>query len=237
MSMSREALIASQVSELIRGMQECPPADAETVLNELVKSAVGYVPGAEFVGVTIADRRGDIHTTAATGEWPGVLDEIQQRRAQGPCLGAAWEHHTVRVNDIRTEQRWPDYCRDVIATTPIRSNIAYQLYADHQTMGALNFYARMPDVFDDIAVEAGMVVATHIAIAWNLARRDKQFRSALATRDIIGQAKGMLMERYTIDAVQAFEVLKRLSQNSNTPLIDIAHEVVQSDRQVRVGDN
>lgn len=95
-------------------------------------------------------------------------------------------------------------------------------------MGALNFYAEQSGAFDAESVEAGLVVATHTALAWNLLRRDEQFRSALASRDIIGQAKGMLMERYRIDAVQAFEVLKRLSQNSNTPLADLAHEIVNS---------
>jgi AmiR/NasT family two-component response regulator len=104
-------------------------------------------------------------------------------------------------------------------------------------MGALNFYSRRAGVFDAAAVEDGMVVATHVALAWNLARRDQQFHSALATRDIIGQAKGMLMERFKIDAVQAFEVLKRLSQNSNTPLVDIADDIVRTERHARVDDN
>lgn len=237
MSLGREAMIASQVNELIRVIQDRAPADVDAVLADLVESAVGYVPGAEYAGVTIAGRGGEVRTAAATGNYPKVLDAIQQRWVQGPCLSAAWEHHVIKIDDIQDEVRWPDFCREVATTTPVRSILAYQLFADHQTMGALNFYAQTAEVFDSAAVEAGMVVATHIALAWNLARRDQQFRSALATRDIIGQAKGMFMERFKIDAVQAFEVLKRLSQNSNTPLVDIAHDIVQSEHRGCAGDN
>lgn len=70
------------------------------------------------------------------------------------------------------------------------------------------------------------MLATHAALAWHMVRRDEQFRSALASRDVIGQAKGMLMERFDLDAVRAFELLKRLSQNMNTPLADVAQQVV-----------
>lgn len=237
MTLGREQMIASQVKELIRVIQEHPPADVDAVLAYLVESAAEYVPGAEYVGVTIAERSGEVRTAAATGYYPKILDEIQHRWGQGPCLSAAWEHHVIKIDDIQDELRWPDYCREVATATPIRSVLAYQLFADHQTMGALNFYAQTAEVFDTASVEAGMVVATHVALAWNLARRDQQFRSALATRDIIGQAKGMFMERFKIDAVQAFEVLKRLSQNSNTPLVDIAHEIVRSDRHGRAAAN
>lgn len=228
MSVSPQQVMASQISELIRGIQEQPVADVDTVLGELTENGVKYVPGARYAGITIAVRDGKVRTAAATGEYPKVLDEIQQRRAEGPCLSAAWEQHVIRINDMENESRWPAYCRDAVEETPIRSVIAFQLYADKQTMGALNFYAEQSGAFDAESVEAGLVVATHTALAWNLLRRDEQFRSALASRDIIGQAKGMLMERYRIDAVQAFEVLKRLSQNSNTPLADLAHEIVNS---------
>ena len=75
-----------------------------------------------------------------------------------------------------------------------------------------------------------MIFATHTALAWNMLRRDEQFRSALASRDVIGQAKGMLMERFGIDAVRAFDLLKRLSQDSNTPLHEVAERLTSSGR-------
>ncbi len=224
------AIIALQISDLIREIQESRHTDADAVLSELSESGVNYIPGAQHAGITIASRDGKLHTAAATSEYPALLDKFQQRAGEGPCLSAAWQQHIIKIDDIETEQRWPVYCRDTRDETPIRSIMAFQLYADHQTMGALNFYAERPYAFDAESVESGLIVATHAALAWNLVRRDEQFRSALATRDLIGQAKGMLMERFKIDAVQAFEVLKRLSQNSNTPLVDIADDIVHAER-------
>jgi AmiR/NasT family two-component response regulator len=71
-----------------------------------------------------------------------------------------------------------------------------------------------------------LVFAAHSSVAWNSARRDEQFKNALASRDTIGQAKGMIMERYGVDAVQAFELLRKLSQDSNVPLIKVATQIV-----------
>lgn len=72
------------------------------------------------------------------------------------------------------------------------------------------------------------VWSTRLTPRW---RRDQEFRTALASRDIIGQAKGMVMERFTIDASQAFELLKRLSQTSNTPVVEVARQLVEGQRQ------
>jgi transcriptional regulator with GAF, ATPase, and Fis domain len=237
MSETPHAVIALQISELIRDIQQSPHAEVDTVLGELAESGVSYIPGAQHAGITIASRDGKLHTAAATSEYPALLDKFQQRCGEGPCLSAAWEQHIIKVDDVETEQRWPAYCRDTRDETPIRSIMAFQLYADNKTMGALNFYAEKPYAFDAEAVESGLIVATHAALAWNLLRRDQQLRSALASRDLIGQAKGMLMERFKIDAVQAFEVLKRLSQNSNTPLVDIAHDIVHADRSSDAADD
>ena len=95
-------------------------------------------------------------------------------------------------------------------------------------MGALNFYGDRVDVFDDDSLEVGLILATHTAVAWNLLLRDDQFRSALTSRDVIGQSKGMLMERYGIDAAAAFGLLRKLSQETNTPLIAVAEQVIHS---------
>jgi GAF domain-containing protein len=237
MSESPQAVLALQVSELIRDIQQSAHTDVDAVLGELAVSGVSYIPGAQHAGITVASRDGKLHTAAATSGYPILLDKVQQRCGEGPCLTAAWEQHITKIDNLETEQRWPVYCRDARDETPIRSIMAFQLYADNQTMGALNFYAERPYAFDADAVESGLIVATHAALAWNLVRRDQQFRSALASRDLIGQAKGMLMERFKIDAVQAFEVLKRLSQNSNTPLVDIANDIVHANRTPDVVDD
>jgi hypothetical protein len=91
---------------------------------------------------------------------------------------------------------------------------------------ALNIYAEEPNAFGQVSRDMGLIFAAHSSVAWNAARRDEQFKRALASRDTIGQAKGMIMERYGVDAVQAFEVLRKLSQDSNVPLLQVATELV-----------
>jgi GAF domain-containing protein len=233
MTASRRSGLIREVADLVQTLQKHQDSDVDTVLAELTQSAVRTVPTAKYSGITVATRDGKVRTPAATGRYPELLDEIQQRTDEGPCLSGAWENDVIRIDDITCEDRWPAYCHEAIEETPIRSIMSFQLYADHQTIAALNFYAEEPNAFDDEMAEMGLIVAAHTALAWNMARRDEQFRSALASRDIIGQAKGMIMERFRIDAVQAFELLKRLSQSGNTPVVAVARQLVEAEQHGR----
>ncbi|MDQ2626202.1 MAG: GAF and ANTAR domain-containing protein [Actinomycetota bacterium] len=215
-----------EVADLVRTLDQRPHPDTDDPLDELLTSLLGHMPCAQHAGVTVTTSEAEVQTLSATGRYPVALDDIQRRCQEGPCLTAAWKHHLVRLDDICCEQRWPAFCREVAETTPIRSILAFELFTGRGSTGALNFYAESANAFDDEALELGLMLATHAALAWHMVRRDEQFRSALASRDVIGQAKGMLMERFDLDAVRAFELLKRLSQNMNTPLAEVALQVV-----------
>jgi ANTAR domain/GAF domain len=226
----RRDSIALQFAELIRGLEGRPDNDADAVMRELTASAARALPGASSAGITIATRSGEVTTLAPTQPEAEKIDDIQSRNGQGPCLEAAWEQHVMRIDDMTEEKRWPGFTRDALSHTAVRSVVSFQLFKTRNDMGALNFYADRPFAFDDSSIEMGLIVATHTALAWNLLNREKQFRSALASRDIIGQAKGILMERFNVDAVAAFELLKRLSQDSNRPLATIAEQLVNAPR-------
>lgn len=215
-----------RIAELVQELHSRPDTDSDTVLAELVEHAAIEIPGAQYAGVTVTRNARHIDTPAATHNWPILLDEIQQRHREGPCLTAAWEEKTVHVADLTTDNRFPLYRRDALEQTPICSIMAFQLFIADETMGALNVYAEQPHVFDQASKDIGRIFAAHSSVAWNSARRDEQFKRALASRDTIGQAKGMIMERYGVDAVQAFEVLRKLSQDSNVPLVQVASELV-----------
>lgn len=229
METSGHSGLVSDIAHLVQLLQQ-EVTDGEAMLSELTENAVRVVPGAGHAGITVADRSGSVRTAASSASrYPAMIDKIQQTHRQGPCLSAAWQQHMIRIDDLAHEERWRAFSRDAFEQTPIRSILSFRLFADQKSMGALNFYAEQPAVFDDDSVEAGSILATHAALAWKLVRREEQFRSALGSRDIIGQAKGMLMERFKIDAVQAFELLKRLSQNTNTPVATVARQVVESE--------
>ncbi|UXA10425.1 GAF and ANTAR domain-containing protein [Mycobacterium sp. SMC-8] len=215
-----------RVAELVQGLHNRPDTDSETVVAELAELAAAEIPGAQYAGITLTRNAKQIETPAATHHWPLLLDKIQQRHLEGPCLTAAWDEKTVHVRDLETDERFPNYRRDALAETPVRSIMAFQLFIAGETLGALNIYSESGGAFTDESRTLGLIFAAHSSVAWNSARREEQFRRALASRDVIGQAKGMIMERYRVDAVQAFELLRKLSQDSNVPLIKVATNLV-----------
>jgi transcriptional regulator with GAF, ATPase, and Fis domain len=219
-----------RIAELVQDLYGRPDTDSDTVIAELAEHAAVEVPGADYAGVTVTRNAKHIDTPAATHKWPILLDEIQQRNREGPCLTAAWDEKTIHVDDLESDERFPLYRRDALVQTPIRSIMAFQLFIAGETMGALNVYAEKPHAFGPQTKEIGLIFAAHSSVAWNAARRDEQFKRALASRDVIGQAKGMIMERYGVDAVQAFAVLRKLSQDANVPLIQVATELVAKAR-------
>lgn len=219
-----------RIAELVRGLHDRSDIDSDTVVAELAEHAAVEIPGAQYAGITLTRNAKDVETPAATHLYPMLLDKIQQRHQEGPCLTAAWEEKVIHVADLENDDRFPHYRRDALAETPIRAIMAFQLFIGDQAMGALNVYSEMPKAFTSETRTIGLIFAAHSSIAWNSARREEQFQRALASRDTIGQAKGMIMERYGVDAVQAFGVLRKLSQDSNVPLIKVAAELVADAR-------
>jgi hypothetical protein len=217
-----------RIAQLVQDLYGRPDADSDTVIAELAEHAAAEIPGAMYAGVTVTRNGKHIDTPAATHKWPLLLDEIQQRHREGPCLTAAWEEKTVHLANMETDERFPLYARDALAETPIRTVMAFQLWIAGERMGALNVYAETANAFSEETKVIGLVFAAHSAVAWNAARRDEQFKRALTSRDVIGQAKGMLMERYGVNAIQAFDLLRKLSQDANTPLIQIAADLVEN---------
>ncbi|MDT5237539.1 MAG: hypothetical protein QOF47_3526 [Mycobacterium sp.] len=215
-----------RIAEIVQQLHSRPDTDSDTVIAELAEHAAVEIPGAEYAGVTITRNAKHIDTPAATHKWPILLDEIQQRHREGPCLTAAWEEKIIHVADLEADDRFPLYRQDGLDRTPIRSVMAFQMFIADERMGALNVYAEESHAFGQESRDIGLIFAAHSSVAWNSARRDEQFKRALASRDTIGQAKGMIMERYGVDAVQAFEVLRKLSQDSNVPLVQVATELV-----------
>jgi transcriptional regulator with GAF, ATPase, and Fis domain len=215
-----------RIAELVQQLYGRPDTDSDTVIAELAEHAAVEIPGAQYAGITVTRNAKHVDTPAATHKWPILLDEIQQLHREGPCLTAAWEEKTIHVADLEADRRFPLYRQDALERTPIRAVMAFQMFIAGETMGALNVYAEQPQVFGQESRAIGLIFAAHSSVAWNAARRDEQFQRALASRDTIGQAKGMIMERYGVDAVQAFALLRKLSQDSNVPLVQVATELV-----------
>lgn len=219
-----------KIAELARQMHAVPESTQDTtgqVLESITAGAVEYVPGAQYAGVLVVDQKKNFDTLAPTDPLMNEADRIQKETGEGPCLQAAWDHHTVLMSDIRTDPRFPRFSARVIEETPLRSSLSFQLFTDKGTIGALNVFADTTDAFNEESQEVGLLFATHAALALRAARQQQHFQSALASRDVIGQAKGMIMYRFRIDAVAAFALLRRLSQDTNTPLAKVAEQLIE----------
>jgi GAF domain-containing protein len=203
------------------------PRSVDAVLSDVTSTATELIPGADTAGVLLVGKGGKFDSVAGTSDLPHRLDELQMTFNEGPCVEAALDELIVRTDDFRSEERWPKYSPAVVEIG-VLSGLSFKLYTADRTAGALNLFAFKPNAFDAADETTGVVLAAHAAAAILASRQGEQLQSALSTRDRIGQAKGIIMERYGVDDVKAFEMLRRLSQDGNTRLTDIAQRVIDT---------
>ena len=218
-----EDQLAQQLSEIARHLQH--EDTLQNTLMGIVRAAVDNVPGAQFAGISVVQARHKVSTPAWTDEVVRACDRAQYETGQGPCLDSVYEQQTVRLSDMRAEQRWPQFTKRA-ADLGIGSMLSFQLYVSGDNLGALNLYNSAPGAFSDESEHVGLLLAAHAAVAMASAQREEHLLHAMATRDLIGQAKGILMERYKITGDQAFSLLIRASQDSNIKLRDVADHLI-----------
>lgn len=202
------------------------PRSVEEVLAAVTAAAVELLPGADTAGV-LTVKRGKFESLFGTSDLVYRLDELQAKYDEGPCLDAANDDLMLRTDDFADEPRWPNFSRALVEIG-IRSCLSFKLYAGERTAGALNVFGWQPNAFTAESEALGSVLAAHAAAAILASRHSEQLRSAINSRDVIGQAKGVIMERYKVDAVRAFEVLRKLSQTMNLRLTEVAQRVIDT---------
>jgi GAF domain-containing protein len=213
--------VARDLSELARTMDAQPSTDE--LMDHIVAAAAVEIDGAAGAVITLLER-GHVHSPAHSDDRARRIGLAQQQTGQGPCVDTSREHVTLRSDDLQAETRWPKWTAAAMAEG-VRSVLSFQLFAAHDAMGALEVYADEPNAFDDDAENIGLLLASHAAIAMAASRKIANLHLALAHRDVIGQAKGILMERYKVDAISAFDLLIRASQMTHQKLSTIAEEL------------
>ena len=228
-----------RVEDVWRDLSRVVLADRslDDVLGEVTDIAARGIPGAESTSITLI--RGEKAFTAAhTGEMALAADELQYERGYGPCMDAGRAGVVLRIDDMRTEQRWPEYTARVLEVG-VRSSLSMPLPYQGGTIGALNNYSTQSAAFAaPESEEAATAVAEAVAIAVlnadahdRLAEHARNMRLAMESRAVIEQAKGVLMAQRGVDAEQAFEILRDASQRYNRKLREIAQGIVESTRQ------
>ena len=211
------------MGQIARSLQE-RHGDVDATLQVITTAALTAVGGADEASISYVIGRRRVEPRAATGEMPRQVDELQTRVGEGPCLDAIGEEPTVRVEDMRAEHRWPRYAQGA-AELGVGSALCLRLFVQGDNLGALNLYGRHPHAFDAESEDIARVLAAHAAVAVSGAQEEQNLRRAVDSRDLIGQAKGILMERHRLTADQAFAVLAQASTRTNRKLIDVAEEL------------
>jgi GAF domain-containing protein len=207
--------------------------ELSAMLTEITRIARRAMPSVEAASITLI-RGEEPFTVAHDGQMALDADELQYERGYGPCMDAGRAGQMLVIDDMRSDQRWPDYAQHA-AAHGVLSSLSVPLPFQGVTIGALNTYAGRPDLFDDHDVELAEEVAAWVAIAVGnaeaAARTSEdltQLRTMMMTRAFIEQAKGILIERHKIKEDEAFTILTQTSQRNNTKLRDVAAELVRT---------
>ena len=219
----------AQLADAARELEAEP--DTQQTLQRSVAVALELVPHADQAAISIVHRKGRINTPAASAESCLHADELQYELDEGPCLDAIWTQDIVTATDLAHDARWPQWAPRVSSEFGFASMLCVQLFTTTNIVGGINLYSTRTDAFDPDDIDIATYLAAHVAVAVADSQTEDQLRLAAVNRTVIGQAQGILMERFTIDAHRAFDVLRRVSQNSNTRLLEVATTIVNT-RQV-----
>lgn len=202
------------------------PRTLDETLQTIVRVARNSVPGFDQVGISTLCSNGDVETQAHAGDLVLQLDKVQYDLGEGPCVDTLRDQHVVTAPSIRHDQRWPRYVPEAVALG-LRCQLAVKLYLDDEgTLGGLNLYSTVSDEVSEEAEAIAHLFATHAAIALGHARERENLNEALQTRQLIGQAVGILMERFEMSEDRAFSFLVRASSHGNVKLREVAQELV-----------
>ncbi|MDI5975440.1 GAF and ANTAR domain-containing protein [Amycolatopsis magusensis] len=203
------------------------------VLQRVVDAAYRLVPGTELASITLRSPDGRFHTPVETEPVALELDQVQYDTGEGPCVSAAQPDGPayVRSEDLGADPAWPRF-GPAAARHGYHSVLSTAVLPDARPprlSGALNLYSTRPGGFSEDAQDVALLLSTHASLA--LARTETftraelqaaQLRQAIDSRDVIGQAKGILMQRRGLTADEAFALLRRTSQRLNVKLTEVA---------------
>ncbi|MCU1498594.1 MAG: Response regulator receiver and domain protein [Acidimicrobiales bacterium] len=215
--------LASRLVTLAEGLRAVSsPAEA---YGRVAATAVEVVRGCEYSAVTVSERRRPA-VAAASDAIALALDLLQHEVGEGPCLEALGTAAVVGAEDLGDDGRWPSFTSRALVESPVRAVLSQPLVIDGRTVGALNLYARRVAAFDPSDRETSSVLAGYAAVALANVEEILQLREALASRDVISTAKGLLMGRQRLSEQEAFDVLRRASRRSNVKVRELARTIV-----------
>ncbi len=214
-----------QVAEAARAIAN--EKHGEHTLELAVQMAIDLIPHCDLAGLTVF-RPDGINTAAASHSDLRLIDEVQYQLGEGPCIDELRETDVVTVIDVSTDPRWPRWGPYIAEHFDIRSSMSVRLFNEGHHFAAMNLYARRPDAFNADDLADGLVIAAQAAVTMAATMELSQLQQAIQSRQVIGEAVGMLRERFALTSDRAFDVLKRLSSQQNVKVFTIAQHVVET---------
>jgi len=200
------------------------PGDLDHTLSRITAAAVEVLPLVEYASFTLKHSDGRVETAAPTDDLLWGVDAAQYELQEGPCYEAATETAHVISSDLAADTRFPRYAATAVAAG-IRAQAGLRLFDAPRSQGALNLYSSKPGAFDDLG-SLGLLFTHQSALAIGYAQEINNLQDAIQTRQLIGQAVGIVMERYRLNDQRAFAFLTRLSQHGNVKLRRLAENLV-----------
>ena len=220
------------------GQNRDESSDSENTLEIIVRLPIDLIDNCSLTGISVIRHQqgnatshqgphGSIDTPSASHPDVHHIDELQHKLTEGPLLVLRHDD-TVISRNVETDDRWPRWGAQVADQYRVRSAMAFRLFTDGRTLAALSLYSEKPDAFtgDDMVDALALVGQTGITLA--AALELDHMHAALRSRHVIGQAVGMVRERFTLTEEQAINVLKRLSSQQNIKLVHVAKQVVET---------
>ncbi|WBQ03487.1 GAF and ANTAR domain-containing protein [Kribbella sp. CA-293567] len=200
------------------------PGDLDHTLSRITTAAVEVLPEVVYASITVKHSDGSLETVAPTDDVLWGVDAAQYDLQEGPCYEAAVDTAHVVASDLATDARFPRYAATAVAVG-IRAQAGIRLFDAPKSQGALNLYSTRIGAFGDLG-SLGVLFRHQSAMAIAYAQEIHNLQEALRTRRTIGQAIGIVMERYSLTDQRAFAFLTRLSQHGNVKLNRLAEQLV-----------
>jgi hypothetical protein len=211
--------MAARIADSVSGK------DLDDTLQALTRAAVEALPGVDEATISIRHEDGSLQSYGFTADYLRELDSWQFEYSQGPCYDGVTHNALTVCGDLRNDPRYPDYGKRA-AAVGIRSQAGLRIFESKRTIGGLNMYARSIGSLADVAYLAELF-SEHARTAVAYASEIDGLREAIAGRQVIGQAIGIVMERFGLTEERAFAFLTRLSSHRNVKLRQVAQELIK----------
>ena len=219
------ATVFSALAEIIYHGEE-----ASQIYAAICVAATLVVTGCDHASLLVR-RDGRYITVGASDNIAQRIDDMERAAGDGPCVDAIEEETPQIETDLTTPSQWPNLAARMVAETPVRGAMGFRILVDKRKTGALNLFSDKAGVFDTESAGQAVTLASFASVAINAVAQGEDvstLRRGLLSNREIGKAVGMLMMLHGVDEEEAFNVLRRYSQDLNIKLADVARTVIES---------